>query len=165
MAEEVVIDTGEELLETFREPFIGRIVHSKFPCDCEICRSGESALQALYEERALRGEEIRGDFKRPEQWHIEIEPLTVYSRNQHEWYPKRKTRYSKWGAILAAFRRLGYDKFKPEDLIGKVFEWEYKKIQVGTSKREVYVWLPVRELTEEEVKMYTKSEQGTEVPQ
>ena len=162
MTEEVIIDTGEELLETFREPFIGKIVHAKFPCDCEICKSGESALQALNEERALRGEEIR-EFKRPEQFHIEIEPLTVYSRNQHEWYPKRKTRFSKWGAMLAAFRRLGYDKFKPEELVGKVFEWEYKKIEVGTAKREVYVWLPVRELTEEEVKMYVP--QSTEIPQ
>ena len=129
MVEEVVIDDSG-LSEATRENFIGEVIWSRYPCDCEICRRGP----------------IGGD-----QWHIQIEPLDgTYSQIQHEWYRPSKTKKSAWGMMMSRLVQLGLKGKKISELEGMVFEWEYTEYEIPSGEKK-RCWLPKRIVSEEEV--------------
>lgn len=120
----------DNLSESSRENFIGTIVEANYPCDCDMCAKGAESL---------------GDDYKPS-LHIQISPLTVYDKRQHEWLSPSKTKMSKWGAFNIALEELGVlGKIKsPRDLKGKMFEFESVDVVVGFGDKKVSLWKPVK---------------------
>lgn len=126
----------DNLSESARENFIGTIAEANYPCDCDMCQKGEESL---------------GDDYKPS-LHIQIMPLTVYDKRQHEWLVPSKTKMSKWGAFNMALEELGVlGKIKsPSDLKGKMFEFESVDVVVGFGDKKVSLWKPVRVVSKKE---------------
>ena len=139
---ELVFGT-EKLLESAKEPFVGEVVYSIFPCHCIDCEKGAGTLQEQYGKVA------------PERLHIHIKPLTVYTEIQHNWWIPTKTKLSRWGALQAQLETLGLmDKFKSDGynaFMGMVAEWTWSEVAVGVTGDAKFHWIPTRILTEEEV--------------
>lgn len=134
MVEEVVID-DRDLSETEKQPFVGKVIWSRYPCDCDICKNAPYG----------------GD-----KWHIQIKPLDgVYTAVQHQWYRPSKTTKSGWGQMMKRLVKLGFRGLHPSDLEGKVFEWHWEKFKYPSG--ETAVWLPVREITGSELDIYEKA--------
>lgn len=147
---ELVFGT-EKLLDSAKEPFIGKVTSAEFPCHCEECEKGARNLE---EKQKAAGEPVNV----PERLHIFITPLTVYTEPQRQWWNPTKTKLSKWGDLQKRLEELGIiDKFKTERekaFIGMVAEWHWVpvlEVGVSTIDREVLHWLPVRILTESEI--------------
>ena len=131
---------SENLTDSAREKFVGTIIKAKYPCDCELCQRGAESLEAS------------GQTWKPS-LHIQIEPVNVYDKIQHEWFVPSKTKVSKWGAFNVRLDELGLAKgMKSEkSLVNKTFEFESTMVKVGFGDKEVPCWLPVRLLTKKEV--------------
>lgn len=127
----------DDLSDSARENFIGTIVEANYPCECDMCVKGAESL----------GED------RKDSLHIQISPLSVYEKRQHEWLVPSKTKLSKWGAFNIRLDELGIlKKIKsPKDLVGKTFEFESITTSVGFGDKKVSCWVPVRLLSKKEV--------------
>lgn len=152
--EELTLVFGTEgLLETAKEPFIGEVTSAEYPCHCDECKKGAVELERKYTEEGIVGRASPGSL------HILIKPLTVYIKEQREWWVPTKTRLSKWGALQKQLETLGLmDRFKTERekaFMGMTAEWQWtlvEEIGVSTAKRPaVFHWIPVRILTEDEI--------------
>lgn len=139
---ELVFGT-EKLLESAKEPFVGEVIYAEYPCHCEDCEKGASALQEQYGKVA------------PDRLHIKMKPLSVYTEVQHQWWNPTKTKLSKWGALQAQLEALGLmDKFKTDGVkafLGLVAEWTWADVAVGVTGEEKFHWLPSKILTGEEI--------------
>jgi len=139
---ELVFGT-EKLLESAKEPFVGEVIYAEFPCHCEDCEKGATAMLEKFQREA------------PERLHIHIKPLTVYTEVQHNWWIPTKTKLSRWGALQAQLEKLGIiEKFKTERekaFMGIVAEWKWSEVEVGVTGDIKSHWLPVRILSEAEV--------------
>lgn len=126
----------DNLTESARENFIGTIAEAAYPCNCDMCNKGRESL----------GEDYKPSL------HIQIMPLTVYDKRQHEWLSPSKTKMSKWGAFNIALDELGVlGKIKsPYDLKGKMFEFKSVEVEVGFGGKSVSMWKPVRVITKDE---------------
>ena len=131
---------ADNLTDSARENFVGTIIEAKYPCDCELCQKGAETLEAS------------GQTWKPS-LHIQISPVNVYDKTQHEWFVPSKTKVSKWGALNIRLDELGLaSKMKSEkDLVNKTFEFESTMVKVGFGDKEVPCWLPTRLLTKKEV--------------
>lgn len=143
----------EGLLASARENFIGEITSAVYPCKCDVCRKGDKALIA-------QGQEPSGD-----RLHMKMEPLTVYEKIQQEWLTPTKTLKSKWGAFNQRLEQIGCKVKSEADLIGKVFEFESATIKAGVTDTEVTVWLPVREVTGEELEKLRSAKKSAGDPE
>lgn len=125
----------EHLLETAKQPFVGRVVYAVYPCKCPDCQRGEERLEG----------------EAPERLHIKIEPLDgTYEKVQHQWYAPTKTRLSRWGKLNEYLEKMGIiDEFKQKGeqaFIDKVFRWVWMEFSVGVGNRTVGAWIPVEYL-------------------
>lgn len=142
--EELTLVFGTEgLLESAKEPFIGEVIYSEFPCHCEDCEKGATALQQEYQRTA------------PDRLHIKMKPLTVYTEVQHQWWIPTKTKLSRWGALQEQLEKLGLmDNFKinrEKAFMGLVVEWQWSEVAVGVTGEPKSYWQPIRILTEDEI--------------
>ena len=141
---ELVFGT-EKLLESAKEPFVGEVIYAEFPCHCEDCEKGATAMLEKFKREA------------PERLHIHIKPLTVYTEVQHNWWIPTKTKLSRWGALQEQLEKLGIiEKFKTERekaFMGMVAEWAWSEVAVGVTGDAKFHWLPVKLLTPEEADM------------
>lgn len=142
--EELTLVFGTEgLLESAKEPFIGEVIYAEYPCHCEDCEKGATAMLEKYEREA------------PDRLHIHIKPLTVYTEVQHNWWIPTKTKLSRWGALQEQLEKLGLiDRFKTERekaFMGLVAEWQWAEVAVGVTGDAKFHWLPMRILTEDEI--------------
>lgn len=154
--EELTLVFGTEgLLESAKEPFIGEVIYSEFPCHCEDCEKGATAMLEKYKREA------------PDRLHIQIKPLSVYTEVQHNWWIPTKTKLSRWGDLQAQLEKLGLmDRFKTERekaFIGLVADWEWREVAVGVTGDAKFHWLPVRITLKEEIDALKagKSEEDT----
>ena len=133
----------EKLLESAKENFVGEVIYAEFPCHCEDCEKGATAMLEKYQREA------------PERLHIHIKPLTVYTEVQHNWWIPTKTKLSRWGALQEQLEKLGViEKFKTERekaFMGMVAEWQWSEVAVGVTGDMKFHWLPTRILTEADV--------------
>lgn len=152
--EELTLVFGTEgLLESAKEPFIGEVIFAEYPCHCEDCEKGALGLAKMLAEEGRAGEMHSGSL------HIKIKPLTVYTKEQSEWWIPTKTKLSKWGALQKQLETLGLiDRFKTERekaFMSMTAEWQWtlvEEVGVSTAKRPaVFHWIPVRILTEDEI--------------
>lgn len=140
-----------DLSETARENFVGMIIESNYPCNCEVCLRGAQSLESTGQARK-------------ESLHIQISPAHVYDKTQHEWFVPSKTKVSKWGAFNEQLDQLGITKrLKSEqDLVGMVFEFESREVKVGFGDKVVPCWVPIREVGQKEFdKLSEESSEGT----
>jgi len=157
---ELVFGT-EKLLESAKEPFVGEVTYAVFPCHCEDCEKGARTLE---EKQKAEGDPVNV----PERLHVHIKPLTVYTKEQSQWWNPTKTKLSRWGDLQKQLEKLGVmDRFKTdgfEAFMGMIAEWhwvEVEEVGVSTTKRAVLHWIPVRILTEEEVTALKASQSST----
>lgn len=134
---------SENLLDSAKEPFVGEVIYSKFPCHCEDCEKGAVALKEKFQRIA------------PDRLHIHLKPLTVYTEVQHQWWIPTKTKLSRWGALQEQLEKLGiindFKKNGEKAFVGMVAEWRWAEVAVGVTGDEKYHWIPTRLLTEDEV--------------
>ena len=139
---ELVFGT-EKLLESAKENFVGEVIYAEFPCHCEDCEKGATAMLEKLQREA------------PERLHIHIKPLTVYTEVQHNWWIPTKTKLSRWGALQEQLEKLGIiNNFKTERekaFMGIVAEWQWSEVAVGVTGDAKFHWLPIRLLTEDEI--------------
>jgi len=104
--------------ESIELEFIGVAVYVNFPCECELCKRGEEALQ----ERDRKG-------RRGMQLHIMIQPLDVPWEIQHAYIDVEKTwQFSRKGAFRHACEQCGipitpFKEFK-KFLMSNIIEWK-----------------------------------------
>ncbi len=109
----------DELRDSIREPFVGLVVSFVKNCDCEYCQRGLEAL-------AEQNKEVSGD-----RLHIVIKPLEKYEKFQHVWLYMAKTKWSAYGAFVAALNfNVG---FKPKSRDPEKRFEEAKKFMEGNA--------------------------------
>ena len=149
---ELVFGT-EKLLESAKEPFVGEVIYAEFPCHCEDCEKGATAMLEKFQREA------------PERLHIHIKPLTVYTEVQHNWWIPTKTKLSRWGALQEQLEKLGIiEKFKTERekaFMGMIAEWQWSEVAVGVTGDMKFHWLPVKLLTPEEADMVRQQKEAS----
>lgn len=122
-----------------KSPFVGKVVKSVYPCDCDICAKGKQKLQEM------TGRETA------DKWHIEIQPLTEYQSVQHNWVSGKTTGSSAY-VFIVAINNLGITLKDYKDLEGMTFEWEWKIL--NKEKKNTGIWIPVRHVTGKELEKY-----------
>lgn len=138
MPEDFVFGT-ENLSESIRQDFEGKVVHSEFPCHCEECEGGNKEYDR-------------------DGWHLKMEPVDgTYEKVQNEWFYPSESVKSKWGKFNEFLEEIG--KLKDvkeliseggyEALEGLVFTWSSVEIEYGADNSTTQVWVPVEFLGEE----------------
>lgn len=119
-----------------KESFVGVVLASRLPCDCESCQKGNEKKTRTYD-----------------QWHIVIEPLTVYTsgKKMHNWL-SGKTKRSSMYKFLTSISDAGVKIDDTEDLVDGTFLWDWLKTGDSVDKTQEYgIWIVNRELTKEEI--------------
>lgn len=158
-----------DLRETQKEPFVGEVSFSEWDCDCEDCQNGQVRLREYFEKQVSSSEiteaEMNEQLKRASlgvNWHVKYAPIDgVYEKEQSNFIPYKKnmSKISKYGTYVSSLEGMGVVLKIPEDHIGQVFELDPQNIKIG--KKSIEMWIPVRQLEEDEIKAYKKATKAT----
>ena len=118
-----------------KEPFVGTILTADFPCECRSCKAGEE----------------NSKFGHVDQMHLTIEPSTVYTATQHEWYSGNKVG-STMHRFMSALAKAGIDIKDSNDLEDRVFL--FNNTLLGKKR----LWIVKKELSKKELRDAMKAQ-------
>lgn len=117
-------------------PFLAEVVHSQFPCTCEMC------TRPIPEDKQLKNED-GSPMERKPRWHIQLRPIDFDIGGAtgcfHEWIPESDRKESIMGVWLKQLDEMGINIKNHEDLKGYKLIVKRDDIEFERPNKEPFV--------------------------